>query len=63
MNKYTKKMSAEENRCTTSLCPGEKHLPNGWHGLGGEATTQEQYLRSPLSLKTTQDLKHLNKTN
>lgn len=27
------------------------------------ATTQKQYLRSPLSLKTMQDLKHLNKTN
>lgn len=63
MNKYTKKMSAEGNRCTTSVGPGEKHLPDGRHGLGGEATTQKQYLRSPLSLKTTQDLKHLNKTN
>lgn len=63
MNKYTKKMSAEGIRCTTSVGPGEKHLPAGQHGLGGEATTQEQYLRSSLSFKTTQDLKHLNKTN
>lgn len=54
-------MSAEGNRCTTSVGPGEKHLPDGRHSLGGEATTQKQYLRSPLSLKTTQDLKHLNK--
>lgn len=63
MNKYTKKMSAEGNRCSTSVGPGEEHQPDGRHGLGGEATAQEQYLRSLLSLKTTQDLKHLNKTN
>lgn len=42
---------------------GRNICPDGWHSLGGEATTQKQYLGLPLSLKTTQDLKHLNKTN
>lgn len=42
---------------------GRNICPDGRHSLAGEATTQKQYLGSPLSLKTTQDLKHLNKTN
>lgn len=39
---------------------GWTNIPRRWV-LGGEARTQEQYLRLPLSLKTTQDLKHLNR--
>lgn len=36
MNKYTKKTSAEGNRCSTSVGPGEEHQPDGRHGWEGK---------------------------